>query len=135
MHTRIIALSMAIVLPVFGLTASTCFAQSSQSDNLERGKAVFASSCSSCHSISSVSSDGLAPNLRGVVGRIVGERQGFLYSETLKQLGAQSSRWDEALLRRYIADPEATMPGTDMKVRLRNQASVDAVIEYLRTIK
>jgi cytochrome c len=54
----------------------------------------------------------LRPNLYKIVGRKAGSLQNHGYSSAMK--GADFV-WDEAKLDRFIANPEQTVPGNNMK--------------------
>jgi cytochrome c len=93
----------------------------------DRGKEVFARRCGGCHALD-VNKEG--PRLRGVYGRKAGSVAGFDYSEGLKQSGI---RWEASTLDRWLADPDAMVPDTDMAFRLTDAAERKAVIRYLQT--
>ena len=57
----------------------------------------------------------------------------FDYSPALRVLAKRRPRWDEALLDRYIADPEAVAPRTSMTFTgMRDQRERADLIAYLR---
>lgn len=57
---------------------------------------------------------------------------GFEYSPALRQFARRQRRWTRELLDRYVADPEALVPGTSMSFHGTNDASERrALIEYL----
>ena len=65
--------------------------------------------CAECHSPGNA--DGVGPGLKGVVGRRVGSKPGFVYSPAMKKATAV---WDAAALDAFLADPRAAVPGTTM---------------------
>lgn len=87
--------------------------------------------CAACHSIRADDHDSPAPNLRGVVGRRAGSLD-FPYSDAMKAEGRRGLVWDEARLERFLADPEAAVPGTTMPFQGGNAAERAAVIAWLR---
>jgi len=93
----------------------------------DRGKEVFLRRCSGCHS-QDVNKEG--PRLRDVYGRRAATQPGFDYSDALRKSG---SRWDETTLDRWLTDPDAMVPDTDMAFRLNDAAERKAVIAYLKT--
>jgi len=95
--------------------------------NPELGKAVYAA-CLGCHSIDE---DDVGPRHRGVVGRTAGTVPGFAYSAALRNSGLV---WDEATLDRWLADPQALVPGSRMFFALANASDRRNVIAYLRTL-
>lgn len=71
---------------------------------------AFNDHCRECHSF--VKDDNrLGPSLYGVVGRKAGVVPGYGYSQSVKDSGVT---WDEALLDKWIADPQAVIPGNQM---------------------
>jgi cytochrome c len=94
----------------------------------ERGKDLFVRRCSGCHA-PDLNKEG--PRLRGVYGRKAASVPGFVYSEALKKT---SIRWDDASLDRWLTDPDAVAPDTDMEFRLADSEERKAVIAYLRTL-
>jgi len=72
-------------------------------------------------------------NLAGVVGRRAAAPAGFQYSPAMRQAGGRGLVWTEAALDRFLANPEAVAPKTEMFTpALRNPAERRALIGYLR---
>jgi len=92
------------------------------------GKELFERRCSGCHS-ADLNKEG--PRLRGVFGRKAAGVQGFSYSDSLKKLNI---RWDDASLDKWLIDPDAMAPDTDMAFRLADGAERKAVISYLKSL-
>jgi len=92
----------------------------------ERGKELFVRRCSGCHA-PDLNKEG--PRLRGVYGRKAASAAGFAYSEALKKAAI---RWDDASLDRWLSDPDAMVPDTDMAYRLADGDERKAVIAYLK---
>lgn len=88
--------------------------------------------CAACHSIRADDQDSPAPNLRGVVGRRAGSLEDFPYSDGMRAAGRRGMVWDEATLARFLADPDAVVPGTDMPFQGGSAAERAAVIAWLR---
>ena len=65
-------------------------------------------------------------------GRRAGAVEGFAYSDAMEAAGRRGLVWDEAALERYLADPEAFIPGTDMPYQGGAAAERTAVIAWLR---
>jgi cytochrome c len=95
----------------------------------DRGKDVFIHRCSGCHA-PDINKEG--PKLRGVYGGHAANVRGFAYSESLKKAGI---KWDDSTLDRWLADPEAIAPDTDMAFRLGDSAERNAVIAYLKSLR
>lgn len=86
--------------------------------------------CISCHSVDPAETGLPAPNLDGVIGRRAGSRADFDYSPAMRAAGAGGLVWTRKTLKRFLAAPDATVPGTAMQ-RLPPGAPVDAVIDWL----
>lgn len=93
-----------------------------------RGKELFERRCSGCHA-PDTNKEG--PRLRGVYGRKAASVADFPYSEALKKV---SIRWDDATLERWLTDPSAMAPDTDMEFRLTDSEERKAVIAYLKSL-
>jgi cytochrome c len=90
--------------------------------------------CYSCHSAEPGETDGLeGPNLAGIVGRAIAAQPGFDYSPAMRAFANRHGRWDAALLDRFMADPQAVVPGTAMAgyPGLDDPAQRRTIIEYL----
>jgi cytochrome c len=94
----------------------------------KRGEDLFLRRCSGCHALD-LNKEG--PRLRGVYGRKAASVPDFLYSIPLKK---SDLRWDEANLDRWLTDPDAMVPDTDMAFRLVDGEERKAVIAYLKSL-
>ncbi len=74
------------------------------------GRARFMTACVVCHS-TVAGENGAGPSLAGVAGRVSGTLPGYDYSPAMK---AAKIRWDAKTLDRYLTDPGAAVPGTQM---------------------
>jgi cytochrome c len=80
-------------------------------DNQSRdGKLAFNNSCRTCHSMDD-GDNRLGPNLHGIMGRQAGSEE-YGYSPALK---SSDIVWDAQTLDRFIENPEAVIPGNNMK--------------------
>jgi cytochrome c len=95
----------------------------------QTGKELFIRRCSGCHA-PDLNKEG--PSLRGIYGRKAASGLGFGYSEALKKT---SIRWDDQTLDRWLTDPDAMVPDTDMAFRLANGEERKAVITYLKSMQ
>jgi cytochrome c len=94
----------------------------------ERGKTLYAA-CAACHS---EKPDALGPDLKGVFGRKAAARDDFRYSAPMRRANLV---WDEANLKAYILDPQATVKGNRMPFGgLREGRDVDDIVAYLKTL-
>jgi len=98
-----------------------------------KGRAVFASQCSSCHSNTRNGPVILGPPLFGVVGRKAGTVPGFAYSSAMKAAGFA---WGPDRLHAYLPGPRDYLPGVRMTYNgLKNPAQLEDLIAYLGTLK
>ena len=97
----------------------------------DRGERAY-QKCYSCHSLGG--DERLeGPALGGIVGRRVAAQPGFAYSTALKRFAAGQPVWTPQLLERFIADPEALVPGTTMAFTgIRDAEERAALIGYLQ---
>jgi cytochrome c len=116
---RLAALGAGLLLPLTAAAAG----------DPVRGQAVFESRCMGCHS---VNADRVGPRLGGVLGRPAGSVRGFEYSEALQ---ARRFRWERASLDRWLADPEALVPGQMMGYALSDPQARADVVAWLATQK
>ncbi len=70
--------------------------------------------CKSCHTIENGGSNGVGPNLWGIVGASKEHAQGYAYSGALAAVGGD---WSFESLDAYITDPKGYAPGTKMTFR------------------
>jgi cytochrome c len=97
-----------------------------------RGERAF-QRCFACHSVEPDEKATLqGPSLFKVLGRPAGAVPGFDYSDTMKAKADAGLVWDAETLDRYLADPEAMVPGTRMIVPPLADAQERAdIIAYL----
>lgn len=97
----------------------------------EKGELAFNNNCRTCHTLTSGDSR-LGPDLSGIIGRKAASARGFAYSESLKKSGLT---WDEATLDKFIADPNALVPGNNMKPYNGISSAEDrkVIIEHLQS--
>jgi cytochrome c len=89
------------------------------------------SECAACHSTDGT--NGVGPSLKGIVGRGSGSAPGFAYSNAMKHAQLQ---WSAAQLDKYIANPQAVVPGNTMPYTgMADAAQRTALITYLATLK
>lgn len=94
----------------------------------DHGKDLFERRCSGCHNLDK---NREGPRLRGVYGRKAASLSDFEYSESLKQLAVH---WDDTTLDRWLTDPDAMAPGTDMAFHVGDAADRQALIAYLKSL-
>jgi cytochrome c len=74
-----------------------------------RGEAKF-QDCAACHKLEA-GANNLGPSLHGVFTRKAGELADFRYSPAIKRSGIT---WTPELLDKFLADPQAMVPGNRM---------------------
>jgi cytochrome c len=74
-----------------------------------RGEARF-QECAACHKLSAGANE-VGPSLHGLFTRKAGELADFRFSPAMKRSGIA---WTPETLDKYIADPQATVPGNRM---------------------
>lgn len=93
------------------LTLSFTVASAQEAGDESRdGKLAFNSSCRTCHSIDE-GDNRLGPNLHDIIGRKAGSEE-YGYSPAMS---ASNVVWDAETLDRFIQNPNAVVPGNNMK--------------------
>lgn len=119
------ALVLAFTFSSFALAAAPC--------NVARGRQVFSNTCAMCHVTRKGAPSAAAPNLYGVVARKPASLPDFTYSTAMR---ARKKRWTAATLSVFIANPQATVPGTYMAFTgIKRAADRAAVICYLESLE
>lgn len=95
---------------------------------LAQGERVFRNQCRGCHSLTP-GRHIAGPSLHGVVGRRVGEVADFEYSRTLQEA---ELLWTPETLDRFLADPDAFLPGTRMVFWGLPEDARQVLIDYLQ---
>lgn len=112
-----------------GALALACAAaQAVAAGDAARGAAAYDARCGGCHALAQ---DRVGPRHAGVFGRRAGSVAGFEYSDALKASGLY---WDAATLERWLADPEALVPGQRMGYRVGDAALRADLVAYLATL-
>jgi cytochrome c len=90
------------------------------------GRSAFEKRCTGCHALDH---NKTGPRLAGVVGRKAGTVPDFPYSDAVKKSAVV---WNEAVLDKWLTDPETVIPDTDMVLRLDNPVERAAIIGFLK---
>lgn len=94
--------------------------------NAINGKVLFEKRCTGCHSLEK-NKEG--PRLGGVYGRKAGSVPDFSYSDELK---AAETTWDAGSLDKWLTNPDAVVPNTDMAFHVPNSQERADIIQFLR---
>jgi cytochrome c len=117
-------------IPMFLFLASsavlTVLAASDAKGNAAAGRAAFEKRCTGCHALDR---DKEGPRLAGVLGRKAGSVAGFPYSSAVKK---SALVWSEALLDKWLTDPEIVIPDSDMAFRLNSAEDRASIIAFLK---
>ena len=85
-----------------------------------------------CHTFNKGGPNRVGPNLWGLVNRPKASEAGFNYSAAMKGKGGE---WTYDDLNKYLANPKAFVPGTNMQFAGLNRGSERAdLINYLHTL-
>ena len=82
--------------------------------------------CGICHALDK---NGAGPKHAGVFGRTAGTVPDYRYSPALQKSGIV---WNDATLDKWLADPQAMVPGTKMFFNLDSAQDRADVIEFLK---
>jgi len=94
----------------------------------DRGKTIFEKRCTGCHALD-IDKEG--PRLSGVFGRAAGSVPTFAYSDAVKKSGVS---WDAASVDKWLTDPDAFIPDSNMAFRVVDAGERSAIIAYLKQI-
>jgi protein SCO1/2 len=86
--------------------------------------------CAHCHEIGQDARPMTGPPLTGIIGRKAASTPHYPYSQALRD---SAITWDEATLARFIADPQAVVPGTRMMFGGQPQPQIGALVAFIKT--
>ena len=92
----------------------------------------FASTCGGCHKVVDGKAHQIGPDLYGVVGRRIASAEGYAdYSAALRR---QDGSWTEERLDKFLTQPQAVVPGTNMVFQgVPDPAARAEIIAYLKS--
>ena len=98
----------------------------------EQGRKDF-NACAVCHSVDEGGAARVGPNLFGIYGEPAGQRDGFAYSQALRDSGLT---WDDATLDAFMENPQALVRANRMAYAGQRDAEKRAnIIAYLKTLQ
>jgi cytochrome c len=101
------------------------------SADVAKGEAVF-KKCGACHNAEKGGSNGIGPNLYGIVGNVHDHMPGFAYSDALMAMKGKPWNFDE--LNAWLTSPKAYAAGTKMAFAgISKPEDRAAVIAYLNS--
>ena len=118
---------LKLATAALAVTAALIGASASKPDP-DQGRALFERRCTGCHALDRSKA---GPPLRAVFGKAAGRNPQFPYSDALNHAHVS---WDEATLDRWLADPEAVVPGNDMSFRLESADERADIVAYLKRL-
>ena len=86
--------------------------------------------CAACHSVEP-GQHCAGPSLFGIYGSNAAQAEGFRYSRAMREADIV---WNSEALAAYLIDPRGFLPGTSMRIALRDADDAADVIAYLRTL-
>ena len=101
----------AVVLLTTALAVPSGPALAQEDAEAKEAQLAFNNHCRTCH-VTREGDHRLGPSLFGVVGREAGSAPGYGYSSAMADADLI---WDEASLDRFIENPNAVVPGNNMK--------------------
>ncbi|MCP1496930.1 cytochrome c [Pseudomonas migulae] len=111
-----------------------------QEGDAKRGEVVF-QQCSICHQVGPMSSNGIGPNLTGVLNRKMGSLPDYSYGTGLQKAAQAEMKWDQDKVFNWLADPQTYIKGvvnddsvtTKMTVKVSDERARRDVIAYIAT--
>ena len=123
MRPALLKLTTAALATTFALIGA-----SASKPDPGQGRVLFERRCTGCHALDRVKA---GPPLGGIFGKAAGRNSQYPYSDALKNAHVL---WDEGTLDRWLADPEAIVPGNDMSFRLESADERADIVAYLRQL-
>ena len=124
-RARAIPVARRCGLASFALVAALHMQPAAAAADAAHGAQVY-KTCALCHAFER---NGAGPKHAGLFGRTAGTVADYRYSPALQKSGIV---WDDATLDKWLADPQALVPGTKMFFNVDSAQDRADVIEYLK---
>ena len=98
------------------------------------GQVQFNNRCRTCHAVRE-GDNRQGPSLHNLIGRKAGSLDNYeLYSQAMRSSGVT---WNEENLDKFIANPDAVVPGNNMKpyAGITDDAERTQIVKYLSTLR
>lgn len=103
-------------IAALALVAFTVAGGASAQGDPSRGEVLFRP-CAACHMIGDGAIHRIGPHLNALVGRGVGETEGYRFSAAFEAAAESGEAWTEQELDAFLEDPDGYLPGTSMVFR------------------
>lgn len=111
-----------------------------QEGDPKRGEIVF-QQCSICHQVGPTATNGIGPNLTGVLNRKMGSVADFSYDTGLQKASMAGINWDKEKIFSWLGNPQSYIRSvvqdesvtTRMSVKLSDEQARRDVIAYIAT--
>ncbi len=121
--------SASVLLGMPAANADAADTSISAGGDVTKGKRLF-NRCKACHNLTATARRRIGPNLDSLFGREAGSREGFKYSQAMKEADFV---WTEQNLDEWLAQPRTFLPGNKMAFAgLRNDQDRKDLMAYLR---
>jgi len=122
-------LRKAICVALALASLSTAAADDSR---IESGRRIFARNCQTCHGVTGPAASQAGPDLHNIMGRRAGSENSGIHSRASIESGIA---WSREGLRRYLENPDRTMPGTIMSRPVLDADELEDLLDYLESLR